>query len=120
MDEMTMTWGDAEAFVKDAGLDQDEYFHLEPRDDKTRKTVIWDQKGLVAIAAWWTPGTNEGYYVHVDRVLRGSQGKGVRHELAMVGKFWHSERAALASELLTRLFYGLFKDPVELVEAARK
>jgi hypothetical protein len=124
MDPMQMTWADAEQFVKAAGLDRDEYFHISTASSATigtaelRKTVIWDEKGMRNVAVWWAPGANEGYYVHVDRQL--VKGRDVTYELAMLGKFWSPIRAAFAAELLVRLFYGLFKDPNELLEAAKK
>ena len=122
MDPMQMTWEDAEAFVKAADLDKDEYFHISTarmtNEDVLRNTVIWNEKGIRNVAVWWAPGTNEGYYVHVERLL--TKGREVDHELAMLGKFWSAARAAFATELLVRLFYGLFKDPNELLEAARR
>lgn len=121
---MQMTWGDAEDFAKAAGLDRDEYFHLQTSGRATvgtaelRRTVIWDEEGIRDVAVWWAPGANEGYYVHVERLL--SKGREVVRESAMLGKFWSPIRAAFASNLLVRLFYGLFKDPNELLEAAKK
>jgi hypothetical protein len=122
MDSMKMTWNDAEEFVKAAGLDKDEYFHISTaritNEEVLRNTVIWDEKGIRNVAVWWAPGANEGYYVHVDRELKRE--REVVHELAMLGKFWSPARASFAAELLVRLFYGLFKDPNELLEGARR
>lgn len=122
MDPMQMTWDDVVSFIKAAGLDKDEYFSIslaQPNNEEAfRKTVIWDEKGIRNLAVWWAPGANEGYYVHVDRLLM--KGRQVDHELAMLGKFWSPARAAFAADLLVRLFYGLFKDPNELIEAAEK
>lgn len=124
MDPMQMTWADAEEFIKAAGFDRDEYFHLQTRGGATvgtaelRKIVIWDENALRAISVWWTPGTNEGYYVHVERVL--AKGREITHEMAMLGKFWSPARAAFACEILVRLFYGIFKDVTELVDASKK
>lgn len=120
---MEMTWDDAEDFVKVAGLDKDEYFHITNSredivDEALRKMVIWDEKGIRNIAIWWAPGANEGYYVHVDRVVI-IEGKPV-YKIAMLGKFWTPVRAAFASDILVRLFYHLFKDPKDLIEAAKK
>jgi hypothetical protein len=127
MDPMKMTWDDVEKFVKAAGLDKDEYFHLYTsggighREEALRKTVVWDEKGIRNVAVWWTPGANEGYYLQVDRRLFSESGRGgVDHHVAMLGKFWSPARAAFASDLLVRLFYGLFEDPNELIEAAKK
>jgi len=118
-----MTWDDALEFVKATGLDTDEYFQISrgggADEENLRKTVIWDEKGLRNIVVWWAPGGSEGYYVHVDREF-SQAGERHRYERAMLGKFWSPERAAFASGILVRLFYGLFKDPSELIEAARK
>lgn len=119
MDPMLMTWHDALEFVKAAGLDLDEYFHMSPGIDKETRKSVWDEKGVRNIAVWWAPGGSEGYYVHVDRQLI-QIGEVSRHEPAMLGKFWSPARAAFASEIMVRLFYGIFKDPNELIEAARK
>lgn len=120
---MRMTWDDALDFVIAAGLDRDEYFRFSTLgsadSERLRKTIIWDEKGLRYIAVWWAPGSSEGYYVHVDREFSRAA-EGHRYERAMVGKFWSPARAAFASEILVRFFYGLFKDPNELLEAARK
>jgi len=122
MDPMRMTWDDAEEFVKAAGLDKDEYFHISrsrtAEEEALRKTVVWDEKGIRNVAVWWAPGANEGYYVHVDRQL--VKGRETVHELAMLGKFWSAARAAIAAEVLVRLFYGLFRHPDELLDAARR
>ena len=122
MDPMKMTWDDAEEFVKAAGLDKDEYFHISrsrtAEEEALRKTVVWDEKGIRNVAVWWAPGANEGYYVHVSREL--IKGRDVSYEPAMLGKFWSAARAAFASELLVRLFYGLFKHQDELLEDARR
>jgi len=120
---MEMTWDDVVEFIKAAGLDQDEYFHISTSsgdvgDEALRKTVIWDENGLRNVAIWWAPGANEGYYVHVDRQLL--KGRDFVYKLALLGKFWSPIRAAFASQILVRLFYGMFKDHNELIEASKK
>lgn len=105
-----MTWGDVEKFVKKAGLDKSEYFHIDV--PSMRDQVVWDEKGIRWIAVWWVRGGSEGWYVHVERVV--SHGERIP---AMLGKFWSAQEAAAAATALTRLFYGEYKDISELYEA---
>jgi hypothetical protein len=87
-------------------------------EENFRKLLIWEEKGIRHVAVWWAPGANEGYYVHVERQI--VKGRENFFKLAMLGKFWTPIRAAFAAQFLVRLFYGLYKDPQELIEAAKQ
>jgi hypothetical protein len=123
-DPNLMTWEDAERFTKAAGLDKEEYFSIHVAglgdfsEENFRTMLIWDEKGIRHVAVWWAPGANEGYYVHVERQV--VKGRDSTSKIAMLGKFWSPLRAAAAVDLLVRLFYGVYRDPNEIIAAAKK
>lgn len=99
-DPYTITMAQLLAFVKAHGLDQDEYFQAS--GDARLADLdfnLWgeDEAHTRWVIAYAAPGSNEGWYVHIDRVDRD----GKCHPLAL-GKFWSADAATMAVTLLTR------------------
>lgn len=84
----TTTWNDLIEIIKTNGFADDEYFSCEK---KWREQIAWDDDTRW-IAVYWVQGSNEGYYVHVDRIDRNGQG-----EIVLLGKFWDWRRAQAAT-----------------------
>ena len=82
------TWRDFCDAALAEGFGDDEYVSLSHTDQPDFEgELVWDDNTW-CIACYPTRGTNEGYYVHVDRI----DAKGERHP-RMIGKFWTPERA---------------------------
>jgi hypothetical protein len=98
-----VTWGEVADFVKANRLDQEEYFSID--HTVTRHAPIWGPD-VWNIAVWVVEGSNEGFYLHVDAIIRDPERPGGRRVSKMLGKFWNLDTAMDAVDLLTRYIYG--------------
>jgi len=100
MKENEPIWEHAREFVKQAGLDQDEYFNLYlPADEPIWLPANGKRPMWVEVAP--VEGSNEGYYVHVRQVFPAKGGKLAETRIAMLGKYWSWDRAFTACRILT-------------------
>lgn len=97
-----MTWGDLDKFVREQKLDQDEYFLL--GSTTNHEAAIWgpDTRN---IAVWLAPGQNEGYYLHVEEVVKYKERQPV-HVGRAGGKYWSVESGMVALQKITAFVYG--------------
>jgi hypothetical protein len=97
-----LTWDAVDAFIREHGLDDDEYFEVHTvyrhhHADWKKEFVYADQVRWIAV--YWVVGGSEGYYVHVETHARETQ----RGELIFLGKFWDVARAEQAVNMLQAL-----------------
>lgn len=119
MDVDYPTWADVDQLVKEAHLDQAEYFSARNMPDSVREKDIWERGNPFA---YWLKGGSEGWYVHVGQRRWGGQAatEHALHEDLLLGKFWTPEDAAFAADLLTRFMNGEFRSYDELVAEGRE
>lgn len=108
-----LTWGRLLDFIREAGLDRDEYFHLTaPYDlyEKGRREAflrqrVWDEARWIGV--FWCVGGSEGYYVHVERLWYEVDPKNTNppllRDLVLLGKFWDWRRAEEAANAVQYL-----------------
>lgn len=97
-----LTWGDIDAFIREHGFDDDEYFGV--HTVYRHHHVDWKEEFVYAdhvrwIAIYWVVGGSEGYYVHVETREPETQ----KAELIFLGKFWDVARAEQAVNMLQAL-----------------
>jgi hypothetical protein len=97
-----LTWGDVARFIREKGLDDDEYFEMHTvyrhhHADWKREFVYADKVRWIAV--YWVAGGSEGYYVHIETRERETQ----KAELVLLGKFWDVPRAEHAVNMLQAL-----------------
>lgn len=109
---MARTMADLMQFVHDNKLDQEEYFTAgwKPVDGVPlwREDTRW-------IAVYWVEGSNEGYYVHVDRLNWNKERQVMEVEHMATGKFWQKWTATRAVAMLTPWVHGIEKYGVQPV-----
>lgn len=97
-----LTWGEFGQFIRDNGLDDDEYFELHTvyrhQHPRWQAEFVYADK-IRWIAVYWVVGGSEGFYVHVETREHETQ----KAELVFVGKFWDAARAEQATNLLQAL-----------------
>lgn len=63
---------------------------------------VWDDNTRW-IAVYWVIGGSEGYYIHVERIMRPSDASGnYMRRWAMVGKVYNQDQAILVTSALQR------------------
>ena len=95
------SWNDLAVYVKSENMDDEEYFNFET----TGRAVNMDEqiftKETARIIVYWSPGSSEGYYVHVSRLTRENKVVDIA-----LGKYWSPETAAETAKKLTTFIYN--------------
>ena len=100
------TWGEVLQWSRDNGWADDEYCDLWDYDEDGKHindvgdVQVFSHPDYPRIGAHWHPGDNEGYYVHVDSIVKN------QHTLRIIAKFWSMDRAAGYADAVTRFIYS--------------
>ena len=93
--------------MKENRLDSDEYFSFSDtgneaivEDHQIFTPTILGKDSTMRILVSWMPGSNEGFYVHVNEITR----EGKIYTRA-IGKYWDKDAAAMASNMITMFIY---------------